>query len=127
VPGAADGAPGAAVSAEAVVAATGPGQLQPGHRGFLIDAERAPRLAFSCPAHPGTGHPVPRSASSASMAPMCERIGTRIGESGRASARLAASSRLARSSSASVRPATLWLRIGAPGLPALGLLRYDAR
>jgi hypothetical protein len=42
-------------------------------------------------------------ASSASMAIICARIGTRAGEPGRARARLAASSRLARASSPPVR------------------------
>jgi hypothetical protein len=47
-----------------------------------------------------------RSASSASMALMCARIGTLAGESGRTRARLAYSSRLARSSSPTVSAVT---------------------
>jgi len=47
------------------------------------------------------------AASSASMAAICARIGTRAGEPGRARARLAASSRLVRFSSPTARPAAL--------------------
>jgi len=43
-----------------------------------------------------------RAASSVSMALICARIGTRAGESGRTRARLAVSSRVARSSSPDV-------------------------
>jgi hypothetical protein len=50
------------------------------------------------------------------MAVICARIGTRTGEPGRASARLATSSRLACSSSRRVSAATSWSRIsGLPG------------
>jgi hypothetical protein len=65
-----------------------------------------------------------RLASSASMALICARIGTRAGEPGRARAMLAASSRLACSSSRLVSAVTSWSRIGGrPG--AVFLLGAD--
>src|ERR1017187_5327395 len=56
------------------------------------------------------------------MASMCARTGARIGESGRASARLAARSRLARSSSLSDSELTSCSRVGTADALALVLL-----
>src|SRR5439155_9241783 len=58
------------------------------------------------PVHHVPGLSAARPASSVSMALICARIGIRAGEPGRTSARLAASSRLARSRSPLASPRT---------------------
>src|ERR1035441_5699189 len=66
-----------------------------------------------------------RPARSVSMASICARTGARIGESGRASARLTARSRLARCSSLSVSELTSCSRVGTADVLALVLLLDD--